>query len=389
MTTEYKNLPDPADNNDYAEELYEEISEKNTSKLGYAMLILMVVLVITAGEAIFSDIKKAVERPIPPSLYILRNINTLETIKYVNFGNRFNKIDKKFRLDTEYNSIKAKIREIATLNQKIYTNNSEREKAEISTEKLNEEYDLALNENITEGEKIFDKISIKSNISIQKVKVNRIKRIVNSLTKEKEYIYNSIKPQLEKLTKSHKDALDYYNNKMVWYHFKAFLLTLAIVVPFFALSFYIYLKLKKRDSSNTIIFSAVTVAFAILLSQVIIVLLYNVFPKVWITGIYKSIVTIPLLHYIIYYGSVAFIIMLFGGIVFYIQKKAFDPVMIAIRRLKNNKCPKCSFTLESHNNFCPKCGLKIREKCNNCGSLRIKYLFHCSNCGSIETGEYT
>jgi len=111
------------------------------------------------------------------------------------------------------------------------------------------------------------------------------------------------------------------------------------------------------------------------------VFLYDVLPMKWFSRIFDLFLEIPFLRYVIYYGSVILVITLFGGIVYYIQKKVYSPVKVAIRRIKDKKCPGCSFALDSNHNFCPNCGLQLKEKCENCGNFKIRYLAHCHNCG--------
>lgn len=361
----------------------EEISEKKTSGLGYILLILMVAFVIVVGETIFLDLKKMPEKPISPSNCILSSVKNLENLTYLNCSDHsgFNEVDKQFGLDAQYNSIKPRLQEILSINQSISSNESEIRNLENNIQKLNADYNLSLQEKMADEEAITNKNVIKEAIANSKSQFSSFQNENSSLEKKKSSIISQIKNQVSSLEQSYESAQEYYQTKNDWYKFKTFLLTLIFVLPFFALSVYFYLRLKRKNSPYTIILTAATTAFSILFLQVVGVFLYDILPRDWFSRIFKFFLEVPLLRYVIYYGSVILVIGLFGGIVYYIQKRVFDPKKVAIRRLKDKKCPGCSFSLDPHHNFCPDCGLQLKEKCGHCGNLKIRYLPNCPNCG--------
>lgn len=362
---------------------YEEISEKKTSKLGYILLVIMVIFVIGVGETVFSDLKKIPERPISPSSCISNSITNLEKLTHLNcpsYGG-FNEVDKKFGLDTTFNNIKPELQKISSLNEIISLNERVIRNLENSIQKLSRDYDLSLQEKMADEDAIMDKSGIKYQITDSRSQISSLNSNNSSLKNQRNSVISQITSSVKSLEQSYDEARDHYLTVIAWYKFKIFLLTLIFVLPFFILSVYFYLKLKRKDSPYTIILTASTTAFSILFLQVIGVFLYDILPKEWLSRIFKFFLEVPFLRYIIYYGSVILVIGLFGGIVYYIQKKVFDPVKVAVRRLKDKKCPGCSFVLDSDHNFCPNCGLQLKEKCGNCESLKIRYLAHCPNCG--------
>ncbi|KKR20020.1 MAG: hypothetical protein UT50_C0023G0002 [Candidatus Moranbacteria bacterium GW2011_GWA2_39_41] len=364
---------------------YEEISEKRTSKLGYVLLIVMVAFVIGVGETIFSDLARIPEGPISPSACVMNPVrNPKNLTKYSICQNSFNDVDKKFGLDEKYNNILPQLQEIASLNASIESNNSEIRKAESDIQRLNREYNLTLQEKMAGEKSIANKENIKDNITNTKVTISSLQEETRSLESKKSLSISQISSAAQSIEQSHKEATDYFLNKVAWLKFKVFLLTLVFVLPFFAFSVFFYFKLKRKNSPYTIILTATTTAFAILFLQVVGVFLYDILPKEWLERIFKFFMEVPFLRYVIYYGSVIVVIVIFGGIVYYIQKKVFSSAKIAIRRLKDKKCPKCSFSLDSQHIFCPNCGLQLKEKCKHCGELKVKYLSHCPNCGKDE-----
>lgn len=371
---------------------YEEISEKRTSKLGYILLVLMVAFVIGVGETVFSDLAKIPEKPVAPSGCILNSVRNLKSLtKYStcqNYGNSLNAVDKKFGLDKKYDGIKPQLQEIVSLNAGIESNNSEIRSLESNIQKLNREYGLSLQEKMAGEKAIADKENIKNEITGTKAKISSLQEENGSLENKKNLAISQISSSAQSIEQSHKEATDYFLNKAAWFKFKVFLLTLVFVLPFFAFSVFFYFKLKRKNSPYTIIFTATTTAFSILFLQVAGVFLYDILPKEWLGRIFSFFMEVPFLRYVVYYGSIILVIGIFGGIVYYIQKKVFSPAKVAIRRLKDKKCPGCSFALDPQHIFCPNCGLRLKEKCQYCGEPRNKYLSHCHNCGREEVGMF-
>lgn len=364
---------------------YEEISEKRTSKLGYVLLILMVGFVVGVGETIFLDLARIPEKPIAPSSCILDSVRNIKNLtKYSICQDRgvlFNDVDKKFGLDEKYNNIKPQLQDIISLNADIGLNNSEIRKSESDIQRLNREYNLSLQEKMAGEKAIVNKENIKNEITNTRAKISGLQEETRSLESKRDLFVSQISSTARSIEQIYKEAKDYFLNKLAWLKFKVFLLTLVFVLPFFAFSVFFYFKLKRKNSPYTIILTATTTAFAILFLQVVGVFLYDILPKEWLEKIFKFFMEVPFLRYVLYYGSVAIVIGIFGGVVYYIQKKVFNSAKIAIRRLKDKKCPGCSFLLDSQHIFCPNCGIQLKEKCKHCGELKIKYLAHCSNCG--------
>jgi hypothetical protein len=125
-------------------------------------------------------------------------------------------------------------------------------------------------------------------------------------------------------------------------------------------------------------------ASSVLLLQIVLVFLYDVLLASWIEAIFAFLSEIAFVRYILYYGGVALTIAVFGGIVYIIQKKIFAPEKVALRRLKDNKCPRCSFSITRKEHFCPSCGLELQKMCGHCGKMRLVHPPHCEHCGKTE-----
>ncbi|MCB9803135.1 zinc ribbon domain-containing protein [Candidatus Nomurabacteria bacterium] len=384
---------------------FEEISEKKTSTMGYVLLLLMFFFILIIGNTIISDLKSIPDRPNRPASCLSSLMRTdLGSSSYLkSFRSNtchFSEIDARFGLDSLLASLQNNFDKLTELNSKlsqievqIRDNNSQISKAEKTLDNLAKQYNLSLQEIMAGVPVILDNQNIVQQIQTSRSQLQNFESQGDSLQNQKNSKNEEINQEINqiassnnfsKLKKAYADANDYYNRKHAIYNFILFLLELIFVLPFFLFALYFYLKLKRKNSPHTIIWTSIFSAASLLFLESVLKFLYHILPFEWLQKIFKFLLEIPALRYIIYYGSVILVIIIFGGIVYYLQKKAFSPKKIALRRLKDNKCPNCSFLLNSDHNFCPKCRQQLKTRCSNCGQARIMYLDYCPSCGSKE-----
>ena len=369
-------------NNDGTDE-YEEISEKKTSKLGYILLIILVIFLIIIGQKVFSDIENISKKPVQPA-YCIKAYSDADKLKNLNYSQscRFGDIDRKFSIDKNFKIIEPEINKIIILNTEIRNIEKQINFKKNSLDNLLKQYDISLQEVIAEEEGfLINKSGTKVSIVFLSNEISSLNQKLDNKKIEKNNKLDLIRPKLVVLKTSYDEALKYCENKKGHHNFIVFLLKLIFILPLFVLSLRFYFKLKRKNSPHTIIAAAILTALSILFSEIVLIFLYQILPMEWLMQIFKILMEIAVLRYVIYYGSALLTIVIFGGIVYYIQKKVYDPKVIAIRRLKDNKCPNCSFTLDQSYDFCPKCGKRLKEKCSNCGNLKMKNLPYCPSCG--------
>ncbi len=349
---------------------YEEVSEKKTSKLGYLLLTIMVIFIIIAGQTVFRDLRRIPERPDRPTFCV--HIVTDANLKDIMHLPAFNvtEIDKKFGLDKKIDKIKPALEEIVDLNVKINDINNQIYLKEEQLKNIRETYGLSLLETIAEEEKaLIDKPDIRDSIISLRSDIVSLNQQVRAYGRQRDVKISNIETELVLLRQLYDEAYVYYQDKHDGYELKVFILLILFVLPLFLVSIYLYLKFKRINSPYTIILTAVLTAVSILFIQVVLLALFKVLPAEWLERIFEVFRHVPFLRFIVYYGSVILIIVIFGGIVFYIQKKVFSAKSIVMRRLKNNKCPGCSLELNGMYNICPMCGYKLKEKCS--GSISV------------------
>ncbi len=156
---------------------------------------------------------------------------------------------------------------------------------------------------------------------------------------------------------------------------------MLFVIPFLFFSTRWYLRSKKSDSPYTIIATSVMAASVILTLQIVLMFLYEVLPLGWFADIFVLLSEVPIFRFIIYYGVVGLVVAFFGGTVFIIQKRIFNPKRVALRRIKKHECPRCSYSIHHSDRFCPSCALKLKDTCESCGHDRSVHLRFCTHCG--------
>lgn len=214
-----------------------------------------------------------------------------------------------------------------------------------------------------------------------------IQQDIESLRSQQQDLQNKIsnlevelKPFTEKLKILYKDVARDYRYAWRWYEFKVFLLEITFVFPFFLLVFGMYRKMLAKNSPYTIIFTALVGVASVLALRVFVVWFWSLFLARIVETIWKFIQDFALLKSLVFYGGMLFSIFLFGGAVYLLQKKIFDPRRVAIRRMRQKQCPSCQTSLDLAAEHCPNCGRKLKENCSQCGKERWTDFHFCQHC---------
>lgn len=362
---------------------YAEIEEKKTSKLGYLILGALFFFLIITGQTIYQDIEQIPYHPIPPSYCaLINNVSLTSMYNYERYCT-FSDIDRQYGIDISINLLEPDLKTIVQYNQQLSDRNSQQYSNEMQLNSLLKQYGISLQETMANEDALMDKPEIKRQITTLRTNRDNLNAQIKDLENKRRAIIEKIDPKLIELKNVYDKADEDYKNRLVYYSIKAFILKLLFILPLFLVFLKYYLRYKKKDSPYTIIITAIFFATTILFLEIVLILLYDILPRGYIEKILNIFLNSSILRYVLYYIVVIMVILILGGIVFYIQKNIYDPKKVAIRSLKNNKCPKCDFDLILGNNFCPHCGREIKTKCSNCNNYRYKDLGYCPSCGKI------
>ncbi|MFH1432341.1 MAG: zinc ribbon domain-containing protein [archaeon] len=360
---------------------YSEIEEKRTSKLGYLILGALFIFLIITGQTIYHDIAQIPDQPIPPSYCANMYTESLTGMRYYDHRCTYSEIDKKYGIDTLITSLEPDIKTISQYNQQLSEKNSQAYANDMQLNDLLQQYDISLQETMANEDALMDKPEIKRQITTLRTNSDNINAQIKELEAKRSAIIERIDPKLKELKIAYDKADEEYKSKLVYYNIKTFILKLLFILPLFLIFLRYYLRYKKKDSPYTIIITAIFFATTILFLEIVLILLYDIIPKGLIEKILNIFLNSSILRYVLYYTVVIIVILILGGIVYYIQKKIYDPKRVAIRSLRNNKCPNCSFDLSLSDSHCPYCGRQIKTKCPHCKNYRYRDLAYCPSCG--------
>lgn len=185
----------------------------------------------------------------------------------------------------------------------------------------------------------------------------------------------------KELTTAYITVFKSYKTATRWYEFKVFLLQFLLIIPFFLFSLRKYLELHRKNSPYTIILTTVVAVLGLLLLKTILFWFWGLFLaeilKVLVEWFGKYNIFRSLLTYFGMFMSFA----IFGGAVYFLQKRIFDTRRVTIRRFRAKQCPQCQTNLDLAGMYCPNCGAHTRELCPKCGTERFVGMPFCPHCG--------
>ena len=192
----------------------------------------------------------------------------------------------------------------------------------------------------------------------------------------------TMKQATDQLVEAYKPILAAQNKRLRWYEFKTFLLQVLLFIPLFFLIYRQYLRLHRSNSPFTIIYTAMVGVTGVLVLRIILQWFWGLFLRRVLETLWEWLSTIIFFQTIALYAGMVLSFAIFGGAVYYLQKKIFDPQRVTIRRFRSKQCPHCQTNLDLAGHFCPNCGAQIKEECSHCQQARFVGLPACPWCGT-------
>jgi hypothetical protein len=376
---------------------YEEVSEKKTTKLGYFLLLIMVILGVWQGQGFISSLASNIKSPDSMSscAYYFKNIvdkknNTDSYNQNYYYGYSGNGIKNcVYNTFEKENSFPAIVAEISPLVQKVETLNKSLEYSRNSSyntsnsiNNLKQNYNISLNEKIAgEGDTVYDKTEVKQGLSQNESRLDFINKNIAELESDIKQTNTQIENIVLRKEVSIQKAFSDYTKEVKWVDFERALLLFVLISPILYLSIKKYFKLKKENSQYSIIWAAISAIFALLFAQVFFAFIYKIIPHEFLAKLIRFFGQFSFLVTILQYLLLLLTPAIFGFVVYLIQKKVYNKEAVMIRSLKNHKCPACSMSLRESDRYCSVCHYQIKEKCLACNGDRTVGLKYCGNCG--------
>jgi len=364
---------------------WEELSEKQTTKLWYFFSFLMFISIIWSWQRSLWVIHDMVDRPNQPPYCVEQVLNVLEkgsNYEYSTYDcNLISLENPKFNLKSEFDNVLPVYRTVLNYRKSIRNLEDSIRSLDYEYSRHRNDYNTALLEDIASNKtKIYDTTKIQNTITRNKDQIIRLEWQIKELQKSIIEIVDKNREKIEKLKLLYKQAEKDYRKAYLWYKFKIAVLSFLFVVTIFAILYKIYVKQKRKNSPYTIIFSIATFAYGLLFLEVSLSFLWDLIPHEFLEWLGKLLNNFMPLLYIVQFLFPIIIIAIFWGLIYKIQKRLYSPENVLKRLIKDEKCPKCWNHVDISRNFCPLCQNQLREKCYNCNHLKIKGMPYCEYC---------
>jgi fumarate reductase subunit D len=198
-----------------------------------------------------------------------------------------------------------------------------------------------------------------------------------------------------KYVKTNKKAfLEEKKSYKFWQPFKSYAYMLTFIIPLLLFFSFFYYKTKKKQLMQKeynpivkIISANITFILSLPLLWYTFTLIYHVLPKTFFKNIIEFLVSIGLLS-ILNYVAIFLLVLFFGGIIYYIQKRTLKLKQDISNDSKKQKliswsqCFNCEFKINYEKKHCSFCGIKLHVECPSCKNKIIAHEKYCSYCGN-------
>jgi hypothetical protein len=381
---------------------WEELTEKQTTKLGYFFLFCMFIASLSTAQWSMGIIQSLPNAPTPVPYCISDMLQTFKVTINTNWdfyyqgryywsnSNNYSPYqcstvsaeNPKFDFSSEHTvlapiaeKINSLQRQISEYQTKISSNSSEYSKTQ-------RDYELSLmekmaneNHSTTLPNEARDTIN-----SLQTTEQNYMAKI-DTLENEISELIQKNASTIERLRAKYTQSQADYSLAYKWYKSKVTFLNFLFAGIVTYLLFLLYSNSKRRNSPFTIIFSTATFAYWLVLLQVLLVFLWDIIPKRLMQLILTLLETFAPLLYLVQFLLPFLIVGVFGVVVYFIQKRLYSPENRLKRLIASKECPSCGNSVDITKPYCPLCSCEMQIRCPHCNELTVKWMPHCSSCG--------
>ena len=377
----------------------EELSEKQTTKMGYFLLFCMFVAIVATAQWTLSIISGIPERPTPvPSCVadILRAFEVKNTDYINNSGYGYDYLGyndcnlvsthPQYDFTSEYGILQPPYTELKTRLETLSRLRSEQSNANSRQQNNREDYNTSLSERaVQEKNPLYDANGIRKNITSTRSDITDIETQITTTQQSIDALRRHYAPEVSTLSHAYEQAQFAYERAYLMYRMLIAILCLAFAALVFVVLYRMYVRRKLENSPHTIIFSVATFAYGLILLEVLLSFLWDIIPHTflnWLLGIIS--VFTPLLYLVQFLWPII-IVAVFGFLVYGIQKRLYSPQNILKRFVTDKKCPNCGNAVDITKPYCPLCAHEVQIHCPKCQALTLKGMPYCSNCaGTID-----
>lgn len=300
-------------------------------------------------------------------------------------------LEKKINVFSSKDSFKANLKLIDTIEDKQSQNNRE-------LKNISKKYNTRLFESIAKmpnNDALKNAKNEYDAIILDNKKLDEELKAIPSVSSMQGY------SEYVKYIESNKEA--FFKSKesyIFWQPFKEYGHMLIFILPLLLFFGFLYARTKKKQLMNVdynpvvkIISAHISLILSLPLVWYTLTLLYHVLPKTLLKNLIEFLVESGLIS-LLNYLTIFVVILILGGLIYYIQKRTVKLKKNVSTNQKQqklisfSKCFKCEFTIDYKNEHCPFCGVKLHENCLSCGNKMIVNEPYCSHCGDKKKSDY-
>lgn len=381
---------------------YEEHGERKTPKAGIVLLFLMFAAGLFFGWIALDDLSRLVAAPEPLSACSFEyqdgqisgfNLGGPYRRNYYDnsyyYGNYqkncvFNEIEKRYRIPELIEKRAPYIQNINSAQGSLSEAQNLLYQAQNRRSSLERSYGIGLQERQAGlSEQVYSvSPEVQAQINEALAEESRLNNLISERSIVLEQAKNEMRPLQDQIRVAYRPVFEEHNRALRWYEFKIFLIQFIFVLPLFFLCLWIYARLLRKNSPYTIIFLPILAVVGILALRILLFWFWGLFLAQILEVLIRWFEQFELIRSLAFYGGMLLSFVIFGGGVYYLQKRIFDPRRVIIRRFRAKQCPHCQTSLDLSGNFCPNCGEKIKEPCSSCHQMRFVGMPACPSCGN-------
>ncbi len=367
----------------------EELSEKQTTKLGYFLLICMFFAIMSSAEWSLSIIQNIPKIPTNIPYCVNNMVQVMDTKNEISYNSYSSYEDctlvsenPQFDFTRTYNTLLPWFKEIQDRETNISELESNKRDIEYKRSDSQSNYNTSLTEKIAwETDTAYNSQNERSNLRSFDTQIQSLQTSIEAEKKAIWVIKQQYASWVHELKNQLEQAQDAYQTAYLQYRLIIAVLSFIFAILVFVLIYRLYVRQKLKNSPHTIIFSVATFAYWLIIIQIAGEFLWDIIPHKFLELLLGWISLFTPLLFLVQFLWPIFIIAIFGFLVYRIQKRLYSPMNILKRFIADKKCPNCGNAVDITKPYCPLCSHEIQISCPHCHVLTMKGMPHCSNCG--------
>lgn len=285
-----------------------------------------------------------------------------------------------------FESIKPQLENLSLLQTERSQLNSDLRAARNNKYTQQNNYDTSLLENISGGkEDVYSSADVAVTLTLSELRISELERAVYAKDLEINSIQSSIKQRFAQSASVLQNVVADYDNELRILELKRFIISFVLLSPLVWFTMKRYFSSKKSRSEFSVIWGGAALIASVLFAQVLVIFVYRILPKRLLEQLMELLASVlqsfQFLIVLLQWLGFILIPLFFGYLVYKIQKKFYNPLAVAMRAIKEGKCPRCTMKIRDSMVFCPMCSYNLRVTCPSCSSSSVCFAKYCETCG--------